>query len=213
MEVAYILLGWLLGILSPGIIGYISNYYKKNTLQRIIVGELKDLKKRMVLIPFLISSRYGTVDKKLLIWIKEQTQNFKELESDFGSKEYLKNGFAKINIKNDKELIESLNHFNSFRKKDEPAFHFKKMITSVIDSNLMNIGTLDNEFLTKLLDIKFQINAFNEEIQNINEYLKMTFDSNITDVNHRIITRGIEKKNLLISEKAIYIVEKINRVI
>ena len=73
MEVAYILLGWLLGILSPGIINYISNYYKKNTLQRIIIGDLKDLKKRLVLLPYKINSNYGTVDKELFIWIKEQT--------------------------------------------------------------------------------------------------------------------------------------------
>jgi len=204
MEVFYIILsiilGWLFGILSPGIINRISNCYEKDKLQRVIIGELKDLKKRLAYVPFLINSRYGNIDKELFIWIKEQTAGS---EGDF----------AKINIKNDKELTEFLDHLNSSRKKDEPAFHFKKMITSVIDSSLMNIGILDNEFLTELLDIKFQINAFNEEIQNVNEYLKMTFDSNITDTNHQIIKKEIDNKNFIISEKAIDIVEKINRLI
>ena len=87
------------------------------------------------------------------------------------------------------------------------------MVPSVIDSNLINIGMLDSKFLAKLLEVKFQINVFNEEINNVNEYLKMTFNSNITNTNHQIITKEIDSKNLLISEKAIYIVEKINNII
>ncbi|MCK4524918.1 MAG: hypothetical protein KAU07_00575 [Candidatus Andersenbacteria bacterium] len=87
MGVSYILLGWLLGILSPGIINCISNRYEKDKLQRIIVEDLKDLKKRLVLLPYRVNSNYSTVDKKLLIWIKEQTQNFEELELNFESME------------------------------------------------------------------------------------------------------------------------------
>lgn len=207
--VLYIILGWFLGILSPVITNYILNYYNKKTLQRVIIGELKDLKKRLVLLPFNINSKYGTFDKKLFIWTKEQIRNFKELESEHG----FKGRFPEIDSKNEEELEKILNNMNFSSKKDNPAFHFKKMVTSVIDSNLMNIGMLDNEFLTKLLDVKFQINAFNEEIQNVSEFLKMTFDSNITPTNHQIIQKEIDNKNLLISKKAIYIVEKINRVI
>jgi hypothetical protein len=87
MEVLYILLGWLLGILSPGIINYITHQYDKKRLQRIIIGELKDLKKRLVLLPFKIRSNYGSVDEKLFLWTQEQTQNFKELESETSFKD------------------------------------------------------------------------------------------------------------------------------
>lgn len=207
MEIIYILLGWLFGILSPGITNHISNYYKKKELEKVIIGELKDLKKRLVFLPFRINLDYDTVDKKLIDWTIKETQNYKELDltDDF------KDGLEKIKIFiNNKDHFKDLELFNSLRKKDKPAFHFKKMITSTIDSNLINIGVLDDKLLIKLLDIKFQVNAFNEEIQNINEYLKMTFNSNITDVNHQIISREIDIKNSLISEKAILIVKKIN---
>ena len=213
MEAVYIILGWLFGVLTPSITNRISNHYEKDKLQRIIVEDLKDLKKRLVFLPYKINSDYGTVDKELFIWIKEQTQNFKELESDFESKKLLKDDFAKINSKSDKESIKYIEQLNCLGKKDNPAFHFKKMTTSVIDSNLINIGMLDSKFLAKLLEVKFQINVFNEEINNVNEYLKMTFNSNITNTNHQIITKEIDSKNLLISEKAIYIVEKINNII
>lgn len=208
MEILYIILGWLLGILSPGIINRISDRYNKKALQRIIIDELKDLKKRLAMLPIMVYPKYGKLDEKIFIWIKTQTQDFKEFEMSGD----IKDEFEK-QVKNKKKLNIFLEHYNSTHKKDKPAFHFKKMIISTIDSNLMNFGILDDEFLEKLLDIKFQLNAFNEEVQSVYEYLKMTFNSNITVDNHQIISKEIENKNLLIAEKAILIVEKINNII
>ena len=162
-----------------------------------------------MLLPFKVNSEYGIFDKELFIWTKQQIRDFDEFESEYGFKER----FSKIDSEDVEELKKTLNIVNSSSRKDKPAFHFKKMVTSVMDSSLMNIGILDNEFLTKLLDVKFQINAYNEEVQNVNRFIKMTFDSNITDTNHQIIQEEIDIKNLLISKKAIYIVEKISRMI
>lgn len=204
MEVLYIILGWLFGILSPGITNRISDYYKKIYLQRIIISELKDLKKRLVLLPYNIRSNYGAFDEELLAWtIKQEVEEFKSFTD----------AYENMNSKNKGDSKIFLNYCNTLKLRENPAFHFKKMSTSTIDSNLMNFGILDNKFLEKLLEIKFQINAFNEEIQIVYDYLKMTFDSNITEANHNIITKEIDGKNLLIAEKAIYIVEKINNII
>lgn len=208
-QTIFIILGWLLGVLSPSLTDRISHHYKKDALQRIIISELKDLKKRLAFIPFLVNPKYGTLNKELVVWTKEQTQDCVGFEFN----DTLKKNFAKLNFKNDADLTQLINLYNSVSQDDEPAFHFKKLETSVIDSNFMNIGILDSEFITKVLEIKFQINALNQEIQSVDEHLKMTFDSNITNNNHQIIKMIIKNKNLLISKKAIYIVEKINLII
>ena len=208
MEILYIIFGWLLGILSPGIINRISDYHKKNTLKRITTNELKDLKKRLAMLPFLVYPRYGKLDEKIFIWTKTQTQDFKEFEIS----EDMRIDFEK-QIEDKEKLKIFLQHYNSTHKNNKAAFHFKKMLTSIIDSNLINFRILDDEFLEKLLDVKFQLNAFNEDIQSVNEYLIMTFNSNITDTNHQIISKEIENKNLFIAKKAILIVEKINHII
>lgn len=208
MEILYIILGWLLGILSPGIINRISDHNKKKALRRIIISELKDLKKRLMFVSFTVNEDYGTIDKELLIWTKTQIQDFAECELS----SVIKDAFGKIDVENNDDLQKFLELHNSHRK-DKPAFHFKEMLTSIIDSNLINIEILDNDFLTKLLEIKFQINTFNKEVQNINEYLKITFNSNITDINHQIIENEIKNKNLFIAKKAVYIVKKINNII
>lgn len=208
MDVFYILLGWLLGILSPGIVNNIFNHYKKIALRRIIIEELKDTKKRLAFIPLKVYPSYGSLELKHYLWIKEQTGNFNELMSDDEEKEKL-DQLSKQNI-SDENVVQS---FNSTEISINPAFHFKKIETSIIDSNQNNFDILDNQFLTKILEIKFQIRVYNEEVQSINEYVKMTFDASMTEVNHQIIREQIKRKNYTVAEKAMFIVKKINHVI
>ena len=209
MEIIYILIGWLLGILSPGIIDSISSYYKKKSLKRVIINELQDLKKRLILIPLRVKARYGVVDKEFLIWLNSQLQEVKELYPDDDFKDLIE----KLNVQDNDNLTKLVDLYNHKFKEDNPAFGFKKMTMSIIDSNLINIKLLDNNFLIKLLDIKFQINIFNEEIASVKEYLKMSFDGNITNTNYEIIRREIKNINLIIAEKAIYVVKNINLII
>lgn len=209
MEALYVLLGWFLGILGPGIVKKISDHYKKAALRQVIISELKDIKKRLAGIPMRVRPGYGTLDLALFKWVQKQTQNFVDFISDDGERERL----AGIDLENDDQLLNIIRIWNERGRRDNPSFHFKKMETSIIDSNLINIEILDNDFLTKLLEIKFQIKTFNEEVQSVNEYLKMTFDSSMTVTNHQIIKQEIDNKNHFISEKAIYIVERINDII
>jgi len=209
MNILYILLGWFLGILSPGITTKISNHYKKAALQRTIISEMKDIKIRLAGIPMTIHPAYGTLDMSLFKWVQEQTQNFTDFISD-------DNDAAKLeaaDLENDDKIAKVIEAWNYKKKSDNPSFHFKKMDTSIADSNLINIEILDNNFIKKLLEIKFQIRAFNEEVQSVNEYSIMTFDSNMSGANHQIIQREIKQKNYFISKKAIYIVEKINSLV
>jgi hypothetical protein len=206
-EIIYILLGWFLGILGPGIVSRISSHYKKTALQKIVTEELKDVRKRLVFIPLRVYPAYGELNEERYLWVKKQTDSFVEFISDEEEKVKLKESSEKCSVEN---LVKI---FNSTKFSENPAFHFKKIETSIMDSNQNNFGMFDGQFLTKILDIKFQIRVFNEEIQSVNEFLKMTFDAGITEINHQIIKKEIKIKNYIISEKAILIVEKINQVI
>lgn len=64
---------------------------------------------------------------------------------------------------------------------------FKKFPLSVIDANISNTYLLDNHFLTQLLDIRFQVNVLNEEIEIAYNDRNLTFNSDISPENHSII--------------------------
>lgn len=209
MEALYTILGWLLGILSPGIIGHITNQYRKKSLQKLITNELRDLKKRLTLIPFTIRSGYGDINKNLITWTTEQMKDI----GDHKEEDEFKNYYEKMISENKGDLTNFLKLCNTSKLRDNPSFHFKKMNIVSIDYGILNFELLDEGLTKKILDIKFHINAFNEELRATNDFLKMTFDSSISETNHKIVTEEIKKKNLIISEKSIQIVNKINNIL
>lgn len=209
MEIIYIILGWLFGILSPGIIDKIAKSRKKEGLRRMFIHDLKDIKGRLVLIPFQVYSGYGNLDEETFNWVKEQTNDFEEIDSDKDVQKHIKDLKEKVRL----DWNRFKDYMNKTSEKNNPAWNFQKMHTNIIDSNIMHFELLEDDFLTKVLEIKFQINIFNEEVQNVNEYLKMTFDSSISEVNMEIIKKEIERKNYLISDKARRLVGKINQLI
>jgi len=205
MDILYIILGWLLGILSPGIINYISDKRRAKRIKGMMISDLNDLKTRLMWLPFRVKSDYGVINKDDILWLKIQTNNWNSISTEDPSQRL-------ENLKDKASIEKFVSLINSSRKKD-PAFNFKKMTTAVIDSNLISAEIIDDTFLSKILEIKFQINSFNQEVDRVDKLLKMTFDSNIIGENHRIISSQIEKTNFFLADKAFYIVEKINHII
>lgn len=190
-----LLLGWLVGLLSPGIIKYISSHREKKALEKVVFNDLKDLKKRLGPLPFLVLPRYGKLDKESFDWIKKNSGlDFQEILKGHNEEDAIKY----LNIKSQEE---------------EKLTYFKKMNLFVIDSNLMNINLLDDNLISQVLEVKFYINALNEDIDNFREHLKMTFLPGISTNNHKIISNGLDIKTLEISEKSIIIVDKISTIL
>ena len=150
------------------------------------------------------------LNEDIFNWIKIQTNNFINITDKNDLSEEMRKNFTEIdNPEFTKNIVKA---YNFTQQKEYPAFGFKKIVTSMIDSNGVNLTLLDDNFIAKVLDIKFNINVLNEEIENTMQYLKMTFDSSITKENYVIISEQIKKNNIFIAERAILIVDKINLV-
>lgn len=196
-QIIFILLGWLLGILSPAIVKKISEKGEKDNFKNIIFKDLNDLKKRLAPLPFRVLPKYGKLDQDNFDWIK----NNSDIDFSEGIKE-----LSKIDIKPE----QILEYLNKKGLQENKLSYFKKMHLFATDSHLINLGLLDSHLVEKVLEIRFHIEAFNEDVDNFREHLKMTFLPGITDTNHEIISQELENISLDISKKSIYIVDKIN---
>jgi hypothetical protein len=194
------ILGWLLGILSPSIIGKISEKTEKEKIKNIVFNDLKELKKRLGPVPFNIYPKYGKLDKNTFEWLK--------INSGIDFKE----GLEKLS----KELIKEediINHLNQEGLRKKTSTYFKKLNLFAIDSNLINLSIIGNDLIEKILEIKFYVTALNEDIDNYRDNFKMTFLPNITDINHMIISKQLDDQELMIAKRVIYIVDLINNVL
>ncbi len=181
---------------------YKNNFRKKekDILKKIILSDLSDLKKRLAPISFRVYKKYGKLDEEKLDWIKNNS-----------GIDFLK-GIIELSIKgiNQQQILQYLNKEGLMENK---LTYFKKMHLFVTDSNLTNLGILDNHLVEKILEIRFHIEAFNEDVDNFREQLKMTFQSGVSNVNHKIITEALDIISLEIAEKSVYIVNKLNDIL
>lgn len=206
-EILLLLLWWLLGILWPWIVMHISSHYKRDWLLRIIKVELLDIKSRLAYIPFIVYPKYGILDKDTLLWIKNQTDWFKFKRDSILDDEIRENMLKNMDDSDFLEdFLSTLNHSTS---RNGGWVWFKKITLNIISSHMMDTSVLDIEFLEKILSIKYRIDALNQEFDRVDEYIKLTFDWNISIDNHEIISSEIKRTNLFIAEMSIWIAEEI----
>lgn len=200
MEVIYIILGWLLGLLGPTIVKKISEMKEKSNLKKIIFNDLKDLKKRLAGLSYTVYPRYGKLDKKTFEWLKINS----EIDFTEGLEQLDKKGQTEERI---------LSYLNSKGLQERTSIYFKKVHLFATDSHMVNFGLVDGSLMAAILEVRFHIEAFNEDIESFREHLKMTFLPGITSENHRIVSQEIENKSLMIADKSIFIVDKINTIL
>ena len=205
-DVLLIVFGWSLGLFSPAIASLFSRQNRKKETQKVISEELKDIKIRLALMAFQVNSRLGTLDKEFLIWTKNQIAPYDGYEE----LQHLQKIFSRPDFDNPQKLAELVSVFN--HAGFTPS-SFSEITTGIIDSNYTNIAVLPREFFVKVLEIKFQLGVLNHESKSSNDYLRMTFDSSLSNVNREIIDQELRNKSERISKKSVFIVEKINRVI
>lgn len=199
-EILYIVVGWSLGILSPLIVKKISQKAERNNLEKIIFNDLRELKKRLAPISYMVYPKYGKLDAKIFEWLKINSGvNFSD-----GLEQMAREGLG------ENEIVVLLNERGL---KENTVSYFKKMHLFATDSHLMNFGIIGDALIEKVLEIRFHVEAFNEDIDSFREHLKLTFLPGITDTNHRIASKEIENKSLEIAKKSMYIVDRINEIL
>lgn len=193
-----VVLGWLLGILTPSITRKISDGRERKKLERIILNDLSELKERLAPLPYLVYPKYGKMNKETFEWLRENSS----IEFEEGIKKITDSGAT---------IDELISYLNDKGLREKTSSHFKKMNLLSTDSYLTDLGLLDKNLIQKILEIRFFVNALNEEIDYYRDHLKMTFQPGITDTNHKIISGEIDNRSFNIAKQSMHIVDKINQ--
>src|SRR5437667_8317049 len=82
MEVAYLVLGWLFGLLSPQISDAIRRRYDRKRLISCFLDELKALRLKLALGAYRLRSHLGTVDDDFVAFLDPIIQGFEGPDID-----------------------------------------------------------------------------------------------------------------------------------
>lgn len=199
----FLLLGWLLGLLSPILVDKIKEHFNIKKLKTGIYTELKELKYRLAGTVFSMNSKYGTLDKDLLNWLHPIVEESKGMYSK--TQLELLEKLLKVNEEEFKSASEN------YKRYSPSALSLKKCHLPFLDSKISDLSLFNMEFQYKIFEIRAQINFLNENIEQSQFFYEKTFDSTLTDQNHKIINNNLTDSYQNISRNAKVIIDLISK--
>lgn len=185
-EVLFIILGWLLGVISPRLIDSIKAHYEKNDFLGAIKTEAKDLQYRLSIGSYHIAQRESMLDREKLIWFKEKLSTYEGSEP----KEPI---LLLINSVLNSESDAELQALNSFENEHQRAISLKNYSASFLSSNIEKLHTLPVNFQISAHEFLNVLSILNQEIITAIKYHEMSFDSSLNEINYSLVVGNLHQ--------------------
>ena len=205
-QVLYILLGWLLGLLSPKVIDTIKSDYRKKEFFKALCIELHDLQYRIALVGFQLAQKYGELDKEYLMWIKPIIENYNGNEPSESVGKLID---SLINA-DEAKFAAGIAHM---RSEKGVGLSLKTYSASFFEFNLGELSKLPVCLQLKIHEFMNQLNYLNQDIIKTNEINKMTFDSSITEENHDRLIGDLNSRYAFMQGICKSIVDKLDAIL
>lgn len=206
MNVVFLILGWLLGLLSPLIVDRVRRRYQINEVKQGIITELKEMKFRLVAAAYLLATRLGHFDRNLLVWISNTFQEYQGSEPKEETLKALQNL-----LKLSDQQLSALSDAVKF--KPGGALSLKSQSLPFLDANISLLSMYPVDFQRRILEIRTQIDLLNQEIEDCRFFYGKTFDSGLSEENYKIVVDNTRKKYQLIEGAARRIADKISNLV
>jgi len=205
-SILLVLLGWLLGLLGPVIVDAIRRRYRNEEIRTAVLSELSEARFRLAGVVYVLESRFGTYNRELLEWILPLLESYRGPNPSKQIVELMRRQLAL----SDAKLAEIA---QAQKVGPEGGLEVNKYRLPYIDSRVGDLGLFDEESRASILDVRSNIDLFNEQVDEARFYFKLTYESGISEENHRRATLGAEKSYQNLSIRAREIIDRINRLL
>lgn len=182
-----IIIGWGLGLFSPFIVKKFQLKRKKAELLNGILTELKDVRVKLVSLSFLLGKDAGKFDREFLEWC---IPVFRDYEGPEQAKDVLSSV--------EKLLEQSNDQIENIRKATAPpegiGFSLKHYEIPFTQSKMSEITMLDINLQKIVLNVISHIDLLNAEIDVAMKYHFMTYDSSVSEENHKRLLLDIKQR-------------------
>jgi hypothetical protein len=187
LDTGSIILGWLLGILSPVIVSRITRGYKRKDLHAGIIKEINHIKLRLIFTLDLLSKKTGSYNQELAAWLLKQYESL-DYNDPLEIKAY------RIMISATPQEFEVLKSHLSVPK--GTGMTLQKVQLLFINMHLTDFSLFSSNFQSEIFELKSRVEILNSQIELAEKYFFMTFDSNVIPSNLPLIKNDLEAKYL-----------------
>lgn len=183
-KIAFLFLGWLLGLLAPVIVDTIKQLRENKLGREAIKTELASLKVKLAFAYHTIEEHQGTVTRQSLQWITTQ------LSVASADREALSVGSAL------KKLLDApddqLNQYLLSKKSPTgKSLTLQKYGTPLLDARVSALWSFDTESQRALLEIRSALDIVSEVVDRARYFTNLTFQR-LENGNHALAVENVE---------------------
>ncbi|KQQ82557.1 hypothetical protein ASF73_19955 [Xanthomonas sp. Leaf131] len=200
-EILLLVLGWLLGLLSPVVVDAIKHRRDSTRGRAAIFSELDDLAIVLTLASLKATQASGETDRTHLEWLIARIREF----PDTSAYAEMLQSIKVILALNDEEMAEA-NAWISQNINSSPALQIYP--APLLDSRVSALWTFDTDLQRKLLTIKRNISILDGTVLQLRDYFRMTFED-LKPTNREIVDMNMRQLYENYAERARIIVNHI----
>jgi len=180
-----LVVAWLFGLLSPGIVRSIERRYQAKEIRSGILAELGRLRHTIALVAFRLRARAGTLDSEFLTWFGSVFENDDKSDDDGEWREAYR------------RLLQlppaQLNNSPLGKSLAGQAPRPVPYTLPYLDSQLGNLSLFPIDLQRRLMEVRYYLQLFNNDVDFVRSMLALTFDPSSLQQNQAAIDTNIEK--------------------
>lgn len=200
-KLAFLTLGWLLGLLGPVIVDAIKRK-RENALGRAaILSELTELAGVLSTAAYGARMRLGTVDRQFLEWLKSALE---QCATTPKFQEFIPRLRAQLSWTDD-QLRAVAQHMSADDGKGTVLQYYP---IPLLDARVSALWSFDTSFQRQLLEIRRNFAILDDVVDRSRKYFDMTF-TKIEGNNHELVAANLTQTYEVYAERAMIIVDLI----
>ena len=192
MSILYLILGWLSGIISPGIVERIRRAHRRRDLVRSILSELTSLQYMMAVVAYRLRSKLATVTDEFLDWFAPIVAHYDGPEKPKGQEDRLAESRT-ISEQQRREIDLQIQREGRGLALKQYSLPFLQSV-----SNELPICSLD--FQRRVLHVIGRLDLFNQHVSFLQAQYMKTFE--VPDSSYEAVTTNLSEGYSRLAEDA-----------
>lgn len=204
-KLAYLALGWLLGLLGPVIADAIKRRRENNLGRIAILNELRELGSVLAVAAYGVRASQGTVDRKFLEWLKADLESHATSEQFKGFAERLRTQLSWSDADLNKAAV-----YMSANQGEGTVL--QKYPVPLLDTRVSALWSFETSFQRGLLEIRQNLHLLDDLVDRSRKYHELTF-AQLEETNHQLVQGNFQQACSLYAERAQRVVDMIRKVL
>ena len=207
MDFVILVIGWVLGLVSPLLADRIKKPYRRKELLASIMVELKELRVKMAMVAYLMQTKTGNLDRSFLQWLKNSVADYDGPIEPSPPTDVL-DRLAELDDAQLAALV-APRAANAVKK----SLTFKKGAMPFTESRMHELSILPLELQRKLLDVRSHVELYNEDVDLAWSNIEKTFNPDMMAANKAAILGNITASYGYLATRAKDIADKITKIL